>query len=130
MASEMGKVRLPLEQLEETLSKLTVPELQQRLKKRGLKKSGVKAKLIQRLAEVCFGYCWFQEACEGIHTACYLPMLPYAVIYDVNYTDIHHSDCGVISYVFEFFHQLFLIFGTSLLTAPIHLASKHGSHNC
>ena len=54
MAGELGKVHLPLEQLEETLSKLTVPELQQRLKKRGLRKSGVKAKLIQRLAEVCF----------------------------------------------------------------------------
>ena len=54
MAGELGKVHLPLEQLEETLSKLTVPELQQRLKKRGLRKTGVKAKLIQRLAEVCF----------------------------------------------------------------------------
>ena len=54
MAGELGKVHLPLEQLEETLSKLTVPELQQRLKKRGLRKSGIKAKLIQRLAEVCF----------------------------------------------------------------------------
>ena len=56
MAGELGKVHLPTKQLEETLSKLTVPELQQKLKKRGLKKSGVKAKLIQRLAEVCFCY--------------------------------------------------------------------------
>ena len=34
-----------------SLSALTVPELQQELKRRGLKKSGVKAKLIQRLTE-------------------------------------------------------------------------------
>ena len=54
MAGELGKIHVPIQPLEETLAKLTVPELQQRLKKRGLKKSGVKAKLIQRLKEVCF----------------------------------------------------------------------------
>ena len=40
------------EYTEETLQALTLPELQQELKKRGLKKSGPKPKLVQRLIEV------------------------------------------------------------------------------
>lgn len=54
MAADLGKIHVPVQPLEESLAKLTVPELQQRLKKRGLKKSGVKIKLIQRLKEVMF----------------------------------------------------------------------------
>ena len=37
---------------EETLQSLTLLELQQELRKRGLKKSGPKPKLVQRLIEV------------------------------------------------------------------------------
>eukprot|EP00795_Rhopilema_esculentum_P001414 gene1414-15830_t len=52
MAGDLGKISLPDDQpLEELLAKHTVPELQQELKRRGLKRSGVKAKLIQRLKE-------------------------------------------------------------------------------
>ncbi|XP_002160619.3 apoptotic chromatin condensation inducer in the nucleus isoform X1 [Hydra vulgaris] len=40
----------------DSLSRLTVPELQQELKKRGLKKIGVKTKLIQRLSEYLIKY--------------------------------------------------------------------------
>ena len=55
MAGVLGKISLPDDQpLEELLAKHTVPELQQELKRRGLKRSGVKAKLIQRLKEVLY----------------------------------------------------------------------------
>eukprot|EP00794_Sanderia_malayensis_P018777 gene18777-20668_t len=53
MAEKLGlvKVKVPLHQLEDTLFRLTVPELQQELRKRGLKRSGLKAKLVERLKE-------------------------------------------------------------------------------
>ena len=44
---------MDMEYDEALLSNLTVPELQQECKRRGLKKSGIKVKLIQRLSEVC-----------------------------------------------------------------------------
>ena len=52
MADGLGIIRVPFQSLDETLAKYTVPELQQELKRRGLKRSGVKNKLIQRLKEV------------------------------------------------------------------------------
>ena len=39
--------------VEESLKNLTVLELQQELKRRGLKRTGAKPRLIQRLKEVC-----------------------------------------------------------------------------
>ena len=52
MADSLGTVRVPFQDKHDNLAKLTVLELQQELKRRGLKRSGVKAKLIERLKEV------------------------------------------------------------------------------